>query len=107
MSHCPLPRTLHLRRPKTRSIPSRVQRARWSPLGPSRPFPHRHQRANRRRRYLLEALGAGLATILLTGVAVGFPAVLRQSPLTSVQHLAGMIAPSMAPSDPSVLIDCP
>lgn len=107
MSHCPLPRTLHLKRPKTHSIPLVVRRARWSPLGPSRPFPHRHQLRRRSRRSLVEGLGVGLATILLTGVAVAFPAVLRQSPLASVQHLAGMIAPAMAPSDPSVLSDCP
>jgi hypothetical protein len=56
---------------------------------------------------LIEGLAAGLATVLLTGVAVAFPAVLRESPITTVQNLAGVIGPSLGLSDPSVLMDCP
>ena len=56
---------------------------------------------------MIEGLAAGLATVLLTGVAVAFPAVLRESPITTVQNLTGVIGPSLGLSDPSALMDCP
>ena len=97
-----LPRTLH--RPRSAALLQLPRR-----LGaaiPVRPCPH-SRRLVARRRFLIEGLVAGLATVLLTGVAVAFPAVLRESPITTVQNLAGVIGPSLGLSDPSVQMDCP
>jgi hypothetical protein len=98
-----IPRTLH--RPRTAAplqLPYRL-----GPAVPFRPCLHTRRLVVRRSRFLFEGLAAGLATVLLTGVAVAFPAVLRDSPITTVQNLAGVIRPSLGLSEPSGLMDCP
>lgn len=98
-----LPRTLH--RPRSAALLQRPRR-----LGaaiPVRPCLHSRRLVARRRRFLIEGLAAGLATVLLTGVAVAFPAVLRESPVTTAANLAGVILPSLGLSEPSGLMDCP
>jgi len=98
-----IPRTMH--RPRAAATLLRPRRVGASM--PTRPCHHARRLIARRRRFLIEGVAAGVATVLLTGVAVAFPAVLRQSPITTVQNMAGVIVPSLAPSEPSVLIDCP
>jgi hypothetical protein len=98
-----LPRTLH--RPRSAALLQLPRR-----LGaaiPVRPCLHSRRLVARRRRFLIEGLVAGLATVLLTGVAVAFPAVLRESPVTTAANLAGVILPSLGLSEPSGLMDCP
>ncbi len=103
MQPSPLPRTLH--RPRSRT--AQGLRPRLSgpyharPLHPARPT------ANRRKRFLVEGLVAGLATALMTGVALASPALLRQDPLTSLRDLAGVVVPALGqPSSPG-LYECP
>lgn len=98
-----LPRTLHHPRSRT----AQVLRPRLSdprhprPLHPARPTGQRH------RRFLVEGLVAGLATALMTGVALASPALLQQNPLTSLRDLAGLVVPDLGqPSTPG-LYECP
>jgi len=98
-----LPRTLH--RPRSAALLQLPRRL--GPAIPVRPCPHSRRLVARRRRLLIEGLAAGLATFLLTGVAVAFPAVLRESPVTTAANLAGVILPSLGLSEPSGLMDCP
>lgn len=107
MRHSTIPRTLHRpRRLGAGSHPS-VLRHRLQHQRAARPFPSLHQPLDRRRRALMEGLAAGVLTVLLTGVAIAAPEVLQQSPLTTLHDLAGRLVPSLAPSAPSPLIDCP
>jgi hypothetical protein len=56
---------------------------------------------------LVEGLVAGLATVLMTGVALASPALLRQDPLTSLRGLAATVVPALGqPSSPG-LYECP
>jgi len=103
MQPCQLPRTLHHPRSRTAQVlrprPSGPRHAR--PLHPARPA------ANRRKRFLVEGLVAGLATVLITGVALASPALLRQDPLTSLRGLAATVVPALGqPSSPG-LYECP
>ena len=55
----------------------------------------------------MEGLVAGLATALMTGVALAAPALLRQDPLTSLRDLAVVVVPGLGqPSSPG-LYECP
>ena len=97
------PRTLHHPRSRT----AQVLRPRLSgprhprSLHPVRPTGQRH------RRFLVEGLVAGLATVLMTGVALASPALLRQDPFTSLRDLAGVVVPGLGqPSSPG-LYECP
>jgi hypothetical protein len=74
--------------------------------GPVRPC-RGVDRPSRRRRLLREALLASVATVLLTGVALAAPQVLRQSPITTIRQLAAPILPGLAPADPAAFSDCP
>jgi hypothetical protein len=50
---------------------------------------------------------AGLATALITGVALASPAFLRQDPLISLRDLAATVVPGLSqPSSPG-LYECP
>jgi hypothetical protein len=56
---------------------------------------------------LVEGLVAGLVTVLITGVALASPALLRQDPLTSLRDLAATVVPALGqPSSPG-LYECP
>lgn len=98
-----LPRTLHHPRSRT----AQVLRPRLS--GPRHPRPLHPPRATgkRQRRFLIEGLLAGLATTLITGVALASPAVLRQDPLTSLRDLAGLVVPGLAQPGSPALVECP
>jgi hypothetical protein len=55
----------------------------------------------------VEGLVAGLATVLMTGVALASPALLRQDPLTSLRELAATVVQALGqPSSPG-LYECP
>jgi hypothetical protein len=55
----------------------------------------------------MEGLLAGLATALLTGVALASPAILRQDPLTSLRDLAGFVIPGLGQGSAAPLSECP
>jgi hypothetical protein len=55
----------------------------------------------------VEGLLAGLATALMTGVALASPAVLRQDPLTSLGDLAGRVIPGLGQPSAATLDECP
>jgi len=55
----------------------------------------------------MEGLVVGVATALITGIALAAPALLRQDPLTSLRHLAGVVVQGLGqPSSPG-LYECP
>jgi len=62
------------------------------------------RRQQRLRRMLIEAALTGLATTLLTGLALAQPAVLRESPATT---FAALIAPLQGGAAGAPLSDCP
>jgi hypothetical protein len=55
----------------------------------------------------VEGLLAGLATALITGVALASPALLRQDPLTSLRDLAGLVVPGLGQGSAAPLYECP
>jgi len=98
-----LPRTLHHPRSRT----AQVLRPLLSGPRPARPLHPAPPTGQRRRRFLVEGLVAGLATVLMTGVALASPALLRQDPLTSLRDLAATVVPALGqPSSPG-LYECP
>jgi hypothetical protein len=98
-----LRRTLHHPRSRT----AQVLRPRLSGPRPARPLHPARPTANRRKRFLVEGLVAGLATVLMTGVALASPALLRQDPITTMRDLAGVVVPGLGqPSTPG-LYECP
>jgi hypothetical protein len=98
-----LPRTLHHPRSRT----AHVLRPRLSGARHARPLHPATPTGQRRRRFLVEGLVAGLATVLMTGVALASPALLRQDPLTSLRDLAATAVPALGqPSSPG-LYECP
>ncbi len=98
-----LPRTLHHPRSRT----AQVQRPRLSGSRHARPLHPAPPTGQPRRRFLVEGLVAGLATVLMTGVALASPALLRQDPLTSLRDLAATVVPALGqPSSPG-LYECP
>ena len=103
MQPCQLPSTLHHPRSRTAQVlrPRLIGPRHARPLHPGRPT------ANRRKRFLVEGLVTGLATVLITGVALASPALLRQDPLTSLRDLASAVVPALGqPSSPG-LYECP
>ena len=98
-----LPRTLHHPRSRT----AQVLRPRLSSLRhPRLPHPARST-GQRRTRFLVEGLLAGLATVLLSGVALASPGLLRQDPITSLRDMAGLLVPGSNQAGSPVLVDCP
>jgi hypothetical protein len=98
-----LPRTLHHPRSRT----AQVLRPRLSGSRHARPLHPAPPTGQPRRRFLVEGLVAGLATVLMTGVALASPALLRQDPLTSLRDLAATVVPALGqPSSPG-LYECP
>ena len=97
------PHTLH----RPRSSTTQVLRPRLS--GPRHPRTlHPPQRSSQRhRRFLVEGLLAGLATALMTGVALASPAMLRQDPLISLGDLAGRVVPGLGQPSAATLDECP
>jgi len=98
-----LPRTLH----HPRSCTAQVLRPRLSAPRHPRALHPAHSIVRRRRSYLLEGLLAGLATALLTGVALASPAILRQDPLTSLRDLAGFVISGLGQGSGAPLSECP
>jgi len=97
------PHTLHHPRSRT----AQVLRPRLSGPRHARSLHPARPTANRRKQFLVEGLVAGLATALMTGVALASPALLRQDPLTSLRDLAGVVVPGLGqPSSPG-LYECP
>ena len=97
------PGTLHHPRSRT----AQVLRPRLSAARHAQPLHQPHPNGKRRRRFLMEGLVAGLATALMTGVALAAPALLRQDPLTSLRDLAVVVVPGLGqPSSPG-LYECP
>jgi hypothetical protein len=98
-----LPRTLHHPRSRT----AQVLRPRLSGPRHTRPLHPARPTANRLKRFLVEGVMAGLATALITGVALASPAFLRQDPLISLRDLAATVVPGLSqPSSPG-LYECP
>jgi hypothetical protein len=98
-----LPHTLH----HPRSSTARVLRTRLSTPRRPRAFHPPHRSSQRRRSFLVEGLLAGLATALITGVALASPALLRQDPLTSLRDLAGLVVPGLGQGSAAPLYECP
>jgi hypothetical protein len=97
------PGTLH----HPRSSTAQVLRPRLSVPRHARPLHQPLPNGKRRRRFLMEGLVVGVATALMTGIALAAPALLRQDPLTSLRHLAGVVVPGLGqPSSPG-LYECP
>jgi len=97
------PRTLH----HPRSSTVQVLRPRLGGPRHARPLHQPHPIGKRRRRILVEGLMAGLATALMTGVALAAPALLRQDPLTSLRDLAGVLVPGLSQPSSPCLYECP
>ena len=103
MRPCLRPDILH----HPRSSTAQVLRPRLR--GPRHPRPfHPPQRSSQRHRsFLVEGLLAGLATALMTGVALASPAMLRQDPLISLGDLAGRVVPGLGQPSAATLDECP
>ena len=97
------PRTLH----HPRSSTAQVLRQRLGGPRHPRPLHQPHPIGKRRRRFFVEGLMAGLATVLTTGVALAAPALLRQDPLTSLRDLAGVVVPALGQPSLPGLYECP
>jgi hypothetical protein len=109
MQHAPsvriAPSSLH--RPR---IPARGSLGLRSGLGRSaKPFrsSHRLDPWIRRRRFLVEGLVTLLATSFLTSVALAKPAVLRDSPATTLASIGAQFLPGLVSSPIPLLHDCP
>ena len=91
-------------------IPARGPLALRSSLGRSaKPFRSKHQLDPwiRRRRFLVEGVVTLLATTFLTSVALAQPAVLRDSPATTLANIGAQLLPGLAGSPTPLLHDCP
>ena len=55
----------------------------------------------------MERLVASLATVLMTGVALASPALLKQDPLTSLRDLAATVVPALGQHSSPGLYECP